>query len=42
MPALDLALGLGMTRGAADMAHLPGLDVFRQLTRDVAGAIIAE
>ena len=42
VPALDLALGLGMTRGAADMAHLPGLDVFRQLTRDVAGAIIAE
>jgi len=42
VPALDLALGLGMTRGAADMAHLPGLDVFRQLTRDVAWAIIAE
>ena len=42
VPALDLALGLGMHRGAADVAHLPGLDVFRQLTRDVAGAIIAE
>ncbi|EZP68140.1 hypothetical protein BV96_04260 [Sphingomonas paucimobilis] len=42
VPALDLALGLRVHRSAADMAHLPGLDVFRQLTRDVAGAIIAE
>jgi hypothetical protein len=42
VPALDLALGLRMTRGAAHMAHLPGLDVFRQFAGDVAGAIIAE
>src|SRR3546814_8553425 len=40
VPALDLALGLRMHRGAAHMAHLAGLDVFRQFTRDVAGAII--
>jgi hypothetical protein len=28
VPALDLALCLGMTWGTADMAHIPGLDVF--------------
>ncbi len=42
VPALDLALGLRMHRGAAHVAHLPGLDVFRQFARNVAGAIIAE
>ena len=42
VPALDLALGLRVHRGAADMAHLPGLDVFRQFARDVAGAIVTE
>ncbi len=42
VPALDLALGLGMHRSAAHMAHLVGLDVFRQFTGDVAGAVIAE
>jgi len=40
VPAFDLALGLRMTRGAADVAHLPGFDVFRQFVRDVAGAVI--
>ncbi len=42
VPALDLALCLGVTRGAAYMAHFPGLDVCGQFARDVAGAVIAE
>ena len=42
MPALDLALGLGMARGAADMAHLFGLDIFRQFAHDAVGAIVAQ
>ena len=40
VPAFDLALGLRVQRGTANMAHLPGLDVFRQFARDVAGAIV--
>ena len=42
MPALDLALGLGMHGGTPDMAHPLGLDIVRQLPRDVAGAIVAK
>ena len=42
MPALDLALGLGMHGSAPDMAHPLGLDIVRQLPRDVAGAIVTE
>ncbi len=42
VPALDLALCLRVTRGTAYMAHLPVLNVFRQLAGDVAGAVIAE
>jgi hypothetical protein len=42
VPALDLALGLGVHRGAPDMANPLGLDIVRQLPRDVAGAIVAE
>ena len=42
VPALDLALGLRVHRGAAHVTHLPGLDVFRQFTRDIAGSIVAE
>ena len=42
VPALDLALCLRMHRGAAHVAHVPGLDVFRQLARDVAGAVIRQ
>ena len=42
MPALDLALGLWVEGCAAHVAHLVGLDVFGQLARDVAGAIVAE
>lgn len=35
MPALDLALCLGVTRRTAHMAHRVGLDVFRQFFGDV-------
>jgi len=42
MPALDLALGLGMERGAAHMAHALGFDIIRQFACDVAGTIVAE
>lgn len=42
VPALDLALGLGMHRGTAHIAHPAGLNVFRQFARDVAGTVIAE
>ncbi len=42
VPALDLALGLGMHRSAAHMAHLIGFDIFRQFTGDVTRAIVAE
>ena len=42
VPALDLALGLGMQRGAVDMAHALRLDPFGQLASDVAGTIVAE
>src|SRR5690606_31593751 len=37
MPALDLALGLGMHRSAAHMAHFPGLDIFRHHPRCSSG-----
>ena len=42
VPALDLALGLRVHRGAAHVTHLAGLDVFRQFAGDVTGAVIAE
>ena len=42
VPAFDLALGLGMERSAANMAHTLGLDIIGQLARDIAGAVIAE
>ena len=42
VPALDLALGLRVHRGAAHVAHFARLDVFGQLARDVAGTIVAE
>ena len=42
VPALDLALGLGMERRTADMAHALGFDVFGQFARDVARAVVAE
>ena len=40
VPALDLALGLGMEGRAAHMLHLVGLDVLGQFTSDVAGSIV--
>ena len=40
VPALDLALCLGMHGGATHMAHLVGFDIFRQFARDVAGTIV--
>jgi hypothetical protein len=42
VPMLDLALGLGMARSAAHMAHAPGLDIFGQFARDVARAIVRQ
>ncbi len=42
MPALDLALGLRVERGAAHMAHGSRFDVVRQFASNVAGAIVAE
>lgn len=42
MPALDLALGLGMHRGAANMVHAIGIDVVGQVLGDVTGPILAQ
>ena len=40
MPALDLALGLRMIRGAADMLHLLAIQPLREIRRDVRRAVI--
>jgi hypothetical protein len=42
VPALDLALRLGMERRTAHMAHTLGFDVFSQLAGDVAGSIVRQ
>ena len=42
MPALDLALGHRMVRCATDMRHVLAIEPFRQICRDVAGAVIGE
>jgi len=42
VPALDLALGLGMHWSAPNMAHGFGLDIIGQFTGDVARAVVAE
>jgi hypothetical protein len=42
MPALDLALGHWMVRCAADMRHVLAIEPFRQVRRDVAGAVVGE
>ena len=42
VPALDLALGLGMHWSAANMAYALNLDIVGQFARDVAVAVIAE
>jgi len=42
MPALDLALRLGMIRRTAGMLHTFALQLFCQISRDVTGTIVAE
>ena len=42
VPALDLALRLGMERRTAHMDHTLGFDVFSQLAGDVAGSIVRQ
>ena len=42
MPALDLALGLGMIRRSAHMFHSAIVELFGQIAGYVAGAIVAE
>ncbi len=42
MPALDLALGLGMVGGATDMLHAPVIQPFSQVAGDIAGSIIRQ
>ena len=42
VPAFDLALGLGMIGRAADVAHALLFKPVSEITRDVAGAVVAE
>jgi hypothetical protein len=42
VPALNLALGLGMHRSATDVAHGVGMDVVGQFAGNVTRAIVAE
>ena len=42
MPALDLALGLGMIGRAADVPHTLLFEPVSQIARDVAGAVVAQ
>src|SRR5687767_9920308 len=42
VPALDLALGLGMIRRTADVGHLPVVEPDGKVVGYVAGAVIAE
>ena len=42
VPALDLALGLGMIWRTANMIHLLVFEPISQFTRDVTGAVVAE
>jgi hypothetical protein len=42
MPALDLALGHRMIGCATDVLHVLAIEPFRQVRREVAGAIIGE
>ena len=42
MPALDLALGLGMIKRSAHMFHSAIVELFGQIAGYVAGAIVAE
>ncbi len=42
MPALDLALGLRVIRSAPGMSYAIFLQILGQLTRDIAGAVVAQ
>ena len=42
VPALDLALGLRVERGATHVAHALGFDEVGQFGSDVAGAVVAQ
>jgi hypothetical protein len=42
MPALDLALGLRVTRDAADMLHLLAIQPLREIRRDVRRAVVRQ
>ena len=42
VPALDLALRLGMQRRAADMIHALLLEPVRQITGDIGRAVVAQ
>jgi hypothetical protein len=42
MPALDLALGHRMIRRAADVLHVLAVELFSQVRRNVAGAVVGE
>ena len=42
VPALDLALCLGMIGGAADMGHTMFFEVFGKVTGDVTWAVVAQ
>ena len=42
MPALDLALSLGMIGRASNMGHILGIEPIRELARDVAGPVVRQ
>ena len=42
MPALDLALGLRVIGGAADMVHLLAIQPLREILRDVRRSVIRQ
>ena len=42
VPALDLALGLGMERSAPDVSDAASLEPFRQIAGDVGGTVVAQ
>ena len=42
VPALDLALGLRVAWCAADVRHASPVEPFRQVARDVGGAVVGQ
>ena len=42
MPALVLALGLGMARCATDMIHVLVIEPFGQVAGDIAGSVVGQ